>query len=947
MHDGERPWHSAWAKSVLDRDDRTSIVGWLPLHVHLADTAAVMRLLAEHWVSPHVLDRISADIGDAGAVVPLLSWLGAVHDVGKISPAFAVQVPALCRPMAERGLVIRRGIDVHPQRSTARHERVGELAVRDWLPAELGFHRTTARQMASVVGAHHGVPPSSGQVRQVGERPELTGTGTWIQARQDALRWATDHVGSDAIASLADVRFSQASLVLCSGLVVMADWIASNEELFDRWDLPPGGAGLSTPDTARTAERVATAWTMLNLPARWRPKPIDGISEAFAARFRRPAESARPVQIAATEVAIAQDSPGLVIVEAPMGEGKTEAALLAAEALAARTGADGCFVALPTRATSDAMFGRVLSWMQSLPDLTDDVSVLLAHSTAELNDRYLGLVRRGHVSAVGDDGGSATREVGTAHRWLRGRRRGSLAQFVVGTVDQVLFTALRSRHLMMRHLGMAGKVVVIDEVHAYDVYMSRYLDRALHWFGAYGTPVVLLSATLPAARRAELVRAYESGSRPGSPTDLADLVGYPLITATGAGARRVPAGSARSSVRLERLTPTSDDDPTDLDALVNVLRDALADGGCAVVVRNTVARVQATADRLVREFGADEVTVAHSRFLSVDRASCDADLLRRFGPPGPTTDRPHRHLVVASQVVEQSLDVDFDVMVTDLAPVDLVLQRMGRLHRHPRPDRPARLREARLILTGVEDWTASPVRSVAGSRRVYGEHTLLRSAALLAARDHVTVPDDISPLVQTAYGDGAVGPHAWREAMETATANADAAAAQRVDRAGSFLLAEAGDTDTTLDGWLSKGVGDAESDGDTRFTGQVRDGAESLEVVVVQSDRDGGLIVPSWVPGGGTQIPLHERIPGDLARRIAGCALRLPIGMCRLDAIGDGVVASLERNHWTSFDITPMLAGQLVLVLDQERSAEIHHGAAHFRLTYDLQRGLTTHDLRG
>ncbi|MGX9227587.1 hypothetical protein ACWV95_17660 [Streptomyces albus] len=130
----------------------------------------------------------------------------------------------------------------------------------------------------------------------------------------------------------------------------------------------------------------------------------------------------------------------------------------------------------------------------------------------------------------------------------------------------------------------------------------------------------------------------------------------------------------------------------------------MADGGCALVVRNTVERVLQAADALRRRFGDQAVTVAHSRFLAADRAAVDARLVKLFGPDG--SDRPERHVVVASQVAEQSLDVDFDLLVTDLAPVDLVLQRLGRLHRHPR-QRPARLAQARCLVTGV-DWAQTP-----------------------------------------------------------------------------------------------------------------------------------------------------------------------------------------------------------------------------------------------
>ena len=624
----------------------------------------------------------------------------------------------------------------------------------------------------------------------------------------------------------------------------------------------------------------------------------------------------------------------MVVVEAPMGEGKTEAALLAAEALAARTGADGCFVALPTRATSDAMFTRVLEWMRALPGLPPDAGVMLAHGTASLNDDYRGLMRAGYLRAVGGHRHDELDEAGIAHHWMRGRKKGPLSQFVVGTVDQVLLAGLKSRHLALRHLALAGKVVVIDEVHAYDVFMSRYLDRVLHWLGAYGTPVVLLSATLPARRRTELLAAYESG-RGVSTVEPDDRdIGYPAVLGSDVAARAVAASRESVAVALEAV-------PDDLDILVDTLRSALREGGCAVVVRNTVSRVQETADRLADEFGDLNVTVAHSRFLACDRARLDAGLLRRFGPPGPDTERPALHIVVASQVVEQSLDVDFDLMITDLAPIDLVLQRVGRLHRHVRP-RPSHLVRPRCVLVGVEDWSAVPVRAVPGSRRVYGEHALLRSAALLADRDAIVLPDDIAPLVQEGYGEPTPGPESWHDAMRVAEEAHRRESGDRQDRAADFLVGEVGGPGATLDAWVRAGVGDAESDdGDPRRTGQVRDGAETVEVLVVQRDRDDGLLTPDWIERSpSVQIPIDDDIPSDLARVIAACALRLPVGMSQMNPVGDGVIAALERNRYTSFDRSPLLKGQLVLPLDDDRTAEIRHGAAAFDLTYDPRRGL-------
>ena len=746
------------------------------------------------------------------------------------------------------------------------------------------------------------------------------------------LERATARVGGrESLLRYRDTRLSLPSQALLTAIVIVADWIASNSDFFP---LRPTAAMPDTPagpDDAVTAARVDDGWASLDLPPRWSAQVQSSHDDQlFRDRFDRPGASMRPVQRAAVQAAIGQREPGLIVVEAPMGTGKTEAALLAAEVLAHRSGADGVFIALPTQATTDAMFSRIRAWLDRLPGRADGapVSLRLAHGKAHLNDEYNGLLHKGRLVHVGD----SEHDAAVAHAWFAGRKKSGLAAFVVGTIDQVLFAGLKSRHVMLRHLALAGKVVIIDEVHAYDVYMSQYLHRVLHWLGAYRVPVVLLSATLPTERRAELLRAYESGTRTDGdeqrPTS--QDVGYPLVSGTGGLAPvSLPLPADRTHVTLDKL-----DDR--LDGLADYLRTHLAEGGCAVVVRNTVTRVQETAEYLVGVFGADAITINHSRFLGCDRARNDRDLLRRFGPPDRDPERPGRHIVVASQVVEQSLDVDFDLMVTDLAPVDLILQRMGRLHRHHR-NRPQPVRQPRCAVVGVRDWDAAPVTAVRGSRRVYGDHPLLRAAAILHDREEIVLPHEIAQLVGLAYDEAdrvPVGPASWQPALTRAYREAVASAHQRRTAAGAFLLGEAGGTGD-LTGWLRAGVGDADEDTPGGLA-QVRDGEENLEVLVVQRDADGGLLVPDWIPGGGAQLPLDQPVPYRLAHTVAACTLRLPLAFSHGGVI-DAVIRELETNRFTSFDRSPQLAGQLVLVLDKNRQATLH---GH-RLTYDPRRGLT------
>jgi CRISPR-associated endonuclease/helicase Cas3 len=864
--------------------------------------------------------------------------LAAIHDVGKMSPAFAVQVPILADRMRAHGLVASPAFAQDPVRSQVTHALVGYRTVRDWLTTELGFaRRGAATQLAGIVGSHHGLPPEDGQLSLIGDRPDLAGTGTWAQTRSELLDRAAAAIGGNAaLERYRGIRLSRPSQVLLTGIVIVADWIASNADLFPLQPISTADEPIADIDehvrSAETAKRLNKGLSELDLPKGWSAQHLPGdLDQAFRDRFNADAAGARPVQVAAVTAAKAQTTPGMIIVEAPMGSGKTEAALLAAEEFAAATGADGCFVALPTQATTDAMFSRVTRWLEALPglDRAAATSVYLAHGKAVLNDQFGGLMRDGRFGSIGDtDGGWLV-----AHQWLTGRKKGVLASFVVGTIDQVLFAGLKSRHLMLRHLALAGKVVIIDEVHAYDVYMSQYLHRVLHWLSAYGVPVVLLSATLPAAQRAELLRAYDSVTASRTTYEAAGDVGYPVVMSSGGlPPRAVTMPGTTTTVRL-------DHPGDDLDALVVYLRRHLHAGGCAVVVRNTVTRVQDTAERLLAEFGEEHVTVNHARFLSCDRARTDRGLLRHFGPPESTTRRPDLHVVVASQVVEQSLDIDFDLLVTDLAPVDLILQRMGRLHRHHRT-RPAPVRDARCAVVGVPDWTAEPPYSTAGSRRVYGDHTLLRAAAMLGpgTRKDVVLPTDISPLVQAAYGGEPLGSDSWQPSMAKAGEKAAALARKRTENAQHFLLGTVPPDTGSLIGWVRAGVGD--TDDDPRGAAQVRDGEESLEVLVVQRDTDGGLLTPPWIASGGDMpIPLDQAVDTSQARVIAACSLRLPLALCHPGVIDD-VITALEANNFTSFHQTPLLRGQLVLVLDTDRTALVRHGGTHFQLIYDLQRGL-------
>lgn len=969
-----------WGKTCVNAMDEQR-GEWLPLYVHMHDSARVGHRLWREWLPTaerqFVVDAVG---GDCSVAEALVVWLAGVHDIGKATPNFQCKAPERAEEVRETGL------DVPPQHMmqgrSYPHSFMGELILDAWLN-ERGWEFPST--YSCVVGGHHGAPPTSaGALRSIGLDSlnfpnEVLGDDEWQAMQNELLGWTFALSSmSEHEAALSSLALIQPVEVVLTGLVIMADWIASNTDFF------PLSSGPMGTDELRV--RADAAWESLALPAAWRApelvlEPGDGAEGLFHARFTGLLEDAclRPAQRAAVEAALRMDEPGLIIIEAPMGNGKTEASLLCAEILARKFGDGGVAYLLPTMATSNAMFSRVEDWLRLLAQADDapPQAMQLLHSKVALNPDYAQLRRwrSGWMGDGEDAGGKGERVI--AHEWFGGRKRGLLAPFVVGTVDQLLMAALKTKHVQLRHLGLAGKVVVIDEVHAYDAYMSTYLGRVLTWLGAYGVPTILLSATLPPERRMELMHAYRGhdGSPRGRPSKRRDIPparrlpsgqpAYPLVTSLVRDKDVLPSyeacaiAEAGTDVRLDFL-------PDDDETLLRTLSDLLSEGGCACVLRDTVARAQATY-RMLRESLGDglegtQVRLVHSRFIAADRLQNDAELLGLLGPDSSM--RPSKLVVVGTQVIEQSLDIDFDVMITDVAPVDLLLQRMGRLHRHARGEgqceRPERLRHARCYVTGAEDWDVDPPTFARNVDKVYAEALLLRTILALRSREDanghiiVNLPHDIAGLVESVYADHSQGagdtvrpfaiPDTWQQRFDEAERGLADSRTKLTGRARTWLLDKPQlRHPKDLVGWLSESLTMA-NENVARAT--VRDSQESIEVIAIQ-EHDGGLCVFPWVSNVDGSMPASrslgsgEEVPtDDVARLAATCTVHLPPTLSGPWNV-QRVIKALETSyHVPGWQESRWLRGQLVLVFDKSGEATIDTGSVVHRLTYSQDTGL-------
>ena len=937
---------SVWAKSLNDDG------AWLPLWQHMDDSSDIAGGLFDGWLSPSVVELVASPFGgDVAAARAAVTLLAGLHDLGKATPAFAVQDEVLAQRMREHGLDMPATKEQLVDRRQVYHSLAGHHLLSRWL-VDQGWPKGLATTWAVVLGGHHGVPPDAFSLNE-GARsayPKLYGQGVWEEVQRELTEHVAARTGAAGYLDVwREVELSAQFQVVATGLVIISDWIASNEALlpFLRGRLPEA--------SDRTGRGLQALDRLALLPP-WQPVDIRNMVDGlFAARFQFPAGAGpRPVQRVAYEVAEAMSEPGLVIIEAPMGEGKTEAALAAAEIMSRRWGAGGLQVALPTQATSDAMFDRVIQWLDTMGEANQTVgAITLSHGKARFNRLFQGLIRPGRLAEIGcdEDFGGDRRHLPkhtvVAHSWLSGRKKSQLANFVVGTIDQVLFAALKSRHLMLRHLALAGKIVVLDEVHAYDVFMNSYLTRVLTWLGAYHVPVIALSATLPPERRRTLLDAYQRGwTGDRSPTaaepsgQVSGDVGYPVITWTAGvdvHSRDVAPSSRKTTVSIAALGGGAVDDLDDLAAL---LQDALSDGGCALIVRNTVRRVLRTAAFLEGSFP-DEVTVAHSRFIAADRLRNDDDLLDRFGPAGRAVHRPTRRIVVASQVVEQSLDVDFDLLITDLAPIDLILQRMGRLHRHARgrgqSHRPPKVRSARTYIAGADFTRQPPVLEPGASRYVYGAYPLLCAAVVLLPRfgSSIQLPDDIPVLVSQAYGQTINAPHSWSTALAEARRRWLADTSRRVEKAKNFQISDPPAAGTAILGWVSGSVGEA--DDEAQGQGQVRDGPPSVEAILLQESESGDWSTPAWLPEGQASLPVpRNRTPSDdRASVMASCTLRLPLELS--DAESEQALWSITPEPWIR---SPLIYRLPVVVIGDDGLGTINAR----RIRYTRRLGLEVLD---
>lgn len=642
-------------------------------------------------------------------------FLVSLHDVGKVSPGFEGKY--FIDLLREKAPAFADGF-VNGGYAT-NHASIGAKALLRL------FGMPADHPLVRAVAAHHGFAP---------DRLDFTRDGPWQDERAALVRALAAEFGVVAESAAK----ASAPVDLLTGITCVADWIASDESFF-----PPDEPPLPSDEGRKRATDALVQCGFV------RPSFRRGLSFRDAFGF-----DPRSAQAAFLEEV---STPGVYVLEAPMGMGKTEAALYAAYKLVEAGFHSGLYFALPTRLTSDRIHDRVRSFLQAVS--VGSSAVKLAHGQAWLKEFESG--------AEGSDRTAGARPP----PWFNPSKRGLLFPFAVGTIDQALLAVLNVKHSFVRSFALAGKVVVLDEVHSYDAYTGTLLDELVARLRELGCTVIILSATLTAARRAALFGADAPGGD-----------GYPLLAGVraGTGVRVVRALEPPPSrnVRLRWIDATA----------TSPLEEAIAKAraGCNVLcIANTVATAQDWFRALKETMSQDELPVGllHSKFTGTDRERIENDWMAKLGKPpkaGPDP-RPRGSVLVATQIVEQSVDIDADWMLSELAPADMLLQRLGRLWRHDRKDRPVPGPElavvcARMPADDLSDLPSDTKELEAFFGRgvwVYAPYVLLRTLETLRRREAVSVPDDIRPLLERVCSETIPGSGLHRALHDDMEAKAD------------------------------------------------------------------------------------------------------------------------------------------------------------------------------
>ncbi|HEU18154.1 MAG TPA: CRISPR-associated helicase Cas3' [Deltaproteobacteria bacterium] len=673
------------------------------------------------WVACELINR-GRTIPDERVNPPVAAVIAATHDVGKWSPGFLQMCPAWLE-QEELKLIAERQ-DWKAQKDV-RHEKHSQNSIQ-LLLQNRGYKQSEASAWAIVAGAHHGKMHSP--ENYAGGNVSLL-INDWHAQRHRIIESIESEFGSKI--SAVGLQKTDAVIPWLMGLTSVADWIGSDEINF------PVDKGLHKKEAKKSAKQAIEKIGL------YKPQIKENLS--FENIFRFP-----PNEMQQDALSLIT-KPGIYVIEAPMGLGKTEAALACAYQLLQFGHASGLYFALPTQLTSNRIHMRVSEFVGKITQNSENTR--LAHANAWLEDVYY--QPRPVQTSIKDSKDDAT----TSRDWFASAKRALLANFGVGTIDQALMSIVAVRHFFVRRFALAGKVVIIDEVHSYDHFTGTLINCLCRELQKLGCTIIILSATLLPNVRNDLIGVEEENIQ---------KEGYPLISGKSSDGVLIPPKGSTSAPRppIKRIFKN-------VNQLLNDGRMAASAGARVLWVCNTVNSAQKTFKELTAQDNGFETGLLHSRFPHFIRQQREEYWMERLGKK--STDKSGC-ILVSTQIVEQSVDIDSDILISELAPMDMLLQRMGRLWRHldirPAGARPVQDPEIWVVeegktLTDLKKSSSAELPKILGAKaKVYQPYVLLKTYEALHHFNAINLADengesDVRDLLKLTYVNGQEDPESW------------------------------------------------------------------------------------------------------------------------------------------------------------------------------------------
>lgn len=758
-------YYTYWGKSKKRKDEKHD---YHLLVYHCIDVAVIGEILIDDYCErkKHFL---SARTLNAAFIRALFVFFLTLHDIGKFSNTFQFLIPVLFKNLQKK---TKGGV------YKIRHDRLGWIVYQEILKEIIinSIVKTDDNEIpgdvinifASIVFGHHGKPLMTGNesIREYFDDDDLNALLQFCNYVVSTV----PPVVSNYLMEFCKIAKKERKVILrelkkiswdLAAIVVVSDWIASGDMVaYELKKIPFDDYRKSIILKAHDA--VNKSGVLASRAAH---------ESGLAHLFPEYANTPTPLQKYCDEISI-ENKPQLWILEDVTGSGKTEASLILASKMISRGLADGIFIALPTMATSNAMYERMGNVYYRLFDENEKPSLVLSHGSRHLSEKFRKSYSD-HIVAdvIGDTESDNDANEGRVHcsRWLAdSSKKALLADAGVGTIDQILLSVLPVRYQSLRYYGMGRKVLIIDEVHSYDAYMLRILETVLNGHAAAGGSAILLSATLPYTIRKSLVSAYNEGLDNECETEnLRKKTVYPLATGIIQGQNPIEK-VLKTRREVERTVTVSFIERVG-DA-IGIIKDTIEKGQCICWIRNTVSDVFHAYDLIIanNEIPAENIDVFHSRYALRDRIGIEKKVLQSFGNRSGYKERKGR-LLLATQVVEQSLDLDFDVLISDLAPIDLIIQRAGRLHRHLRDEYGNRVssideskRPSPILYVHIPPEVENPAKTwfsdfFPGASIVYSDHAILwRTKEILKKEHAVVMPQRARFLIESVYGENAL-----------------------------------------------------------------------------------------------------------------------------------------------------------------------------------------------